>query len=194
MLTEYYNETELVTELNLVSDKLESMKNGWFGEKLLRLFKKNRQGGKLIQDLTYNKQKYIIEIIWDSSCKKGHFAYNITTRMETKNGQIKISFSQKDSPIFLYSPHYRKRYKERCEQTACFSYDLKGIKYKRNGREYELIDMDTDIVITRRGKQEDRLRYWITALSRDMCTSKNYQELLSRVGSQIDNDDVYEWK
>ena len=92
MLTEYYSETELVNELNLVCDKLETMKNGWLGQKLLRLFKKSKTGGKYNQELTLNKQKYNIEIAWDSNCKQGYYYFNITTFMETKQGKIEDFF------------------------------------------------------------------------------------------------------
>lgn len=194
MITEYYSETELVNELNLACDKLESMKNGWLGQKLLRLFKKSRTGGKYFQDFTLNKQKYSAEIAWDSNSKQGYYYFNIITYIETKCGKLKISFSNKYSPIFVYSPHYRKRFKERAQQMCCFTQLLEYVPYIRNKKEYELVDIGEDIVISRRGKIEKRLSFWITTLSKDMCTSKNYQELLSRVGKQIDNDDVYEWK
>lgn len=195
MLTEYHTEKELIAEFNAVYDKVKIMVQGWFGKKLLRYFKKYKQGGRIFQDLTYNKQHYRIHASWHERwCKHGYFTYNITTEIETKNGKLIFSFGDKDTPILVYSPHYQKRYKERCAPVTWLLPMLQSVPYTRNGRTYELLDLDTDIIIARRGKEDSRFLYCITALSRDMCTNKNYQELLSRVGKQIDNDDVYDWK
>lgn len=198
MLTEYHTEKELIAEFNAVYDKVKIMEKGWFGKKLLRYFKKYKQGGRIFQDLTYNKQHYIIDVSWyERWCKHGYFTYNITTKIETKNGKLRFSFGAKDAPIMVYSPHYQKRHKERCERCEPVTWllpMLQSVPYTRNGRTYELLDLETDIIIARRGKEDSRFLYCITALSRDMCTNKNYQELLSRVGKQIDNDDVYDWK
>ena len=203
MLTEYHTEKELIAEFNAVYDKVTIMKQGWFGKKLLRYFKKYKQGGCICQNLTYNKQHYMIDVSWcERSYKHGYFTYNITTQIETKNGKLMFSFGDKDGLIMVCSPHCQKRYKERCEQrykerceqVKWLSSMLQSVPYTRNGRTYELLDLETDIIIARRGKEDSRFLYCITALSRDMCTNKNYQELLSRVGKQIDNDDVYDWK
>ena len=196
MITEYYTEKELVKELNEVSDKFEEMKEGWFGEKLLKLFKKYKKGGRIVQTITHKNQKYDINVIWvDNSHRTQDFGVNISTSYETKNGKVKIDFSQKDKPIIIKTPHFVKRDKERSSTSEILVELMSNVKYIRNGMEYELIEANTnDVIISRRGKEEKRILVFITLLTKDMCTNKNYKELLSRVDNIIDKSDTYQWK
>ena len=198
MITEYYTDNDLVKEATIISNRFANMLLGEFGDKLLKLFKKNKTiGGKATKTITYNKQNYLVTIIWDKNAYKTQdFYFNIETTYETKNGKMTMMFSDKNNPIQIASPHYIKRNKERKSYGDHFFMDkTKIIKYKRNGRDYELFDTnDNAILITRRSKENEKLFYLITFLTRDMCTNKNYKELFSRIDNQIDNDDVYNWK
>jgi hypothetical protein len=196
MITEYYNESEILREINTASEKAYDMiNNGWFHKKLNRMYIKNKKFGHIIQEFTINKQKYSLIVYWTSDMPN-YYNTSIETTIERKNGKTRIVFSKKDAPVVIASPHFFKRLKERCEFCTMFSSIFnEGTKYKRNGRDYELVKNFDDLIITRRSKENKRIVYAITALTSDMCSSnKNYQELLSRVDSDIDSNDVYEWQ
>ena len=193
MITEYYTEEDLINEFNVISLRVSKMLKGWLGAKLSKILKKPHNGS-YTQELTYKKQKYILTIVWFDTFEKYSYKYNISTKFEGGNGCIHVSFTSVNQPIMVYTPHYKKRYKERGSVEDFYSKDLKFVPYKRNNKDYELIDLNDDIIITRRSNYDKRLVFCITTLSRDMCTSKNYKELLSRVDKTIDTDDIYTWK
>lgn len=199
MITEYYTEKELVQEIEKACAKFEEMKNGWFGKKLIKVFKVHKQGGTLFQTMTLNKQVYHIEIIWGEKSHKDYgFGYCIKTEYETKKGKLLVSFENGSKNILIHTPHFRKRVKERKTDKYCNINDIISTKYVRNGREYELFNYsEKDVLVTRRGKSEKRIIWLITALTRDMCTNKNYTELLSRLDNHIENFDdysVFNWR
>jgi hypothetical protein len=191
MLTKYYTEEELLKELDIIIEKYYDMRNGWLGKKLSRLQKKQKYGC-LLQQITYNKQVYDTVTMFENKM----IYTSMNTSIESKYGKFFIHFTAKHQMVFVQTPHYTKRCGERCGFISQDATQIASTKYRRNDKEYELFEM-TDgncISIVRRSKTNKRLVYFITALNREMCTSKNYQELLSRVGKQIDDDDIYEWK
>lgn len=196
MITEYYTEKDIIKELDNVCFKFKLMLSGWFGDMLLKLFKRNKNGGKYNQVLHINKQKYIIIVTWGNRAHKTEdFAYNIFTHYESKNGKMTIHFDDEGNDIIITSPHYRKREKERSNLNIAFKDEIKKIKYVRNNKEYELLVNNDDIIISRRSKENPKLVYYITLLSRDMCNNKNYTNLISSIENNL-NDfiDAYDWK
>ena len=195
MLTEYHTEKEIIRDLNLASTKAyEMVEDGWFHNKLERMYKKNRKGGCVVQEYTINKQVYKLVVSW-TKYKRNVYNIGIETEMDTNNGKTRFLFTTNNNPIIIASPHFTKRISSRCEHFIMFNYIFnQGSKYRRNGRDYELIKNINDIYVVRRSKENSRIIYAITALSMDMCTNKNYQELLSRIDSIIDTNDVYEWQ
>lgn len=199
MITEYYTEHELMQEIKKACIKFNDMKNGWLKEKLIKLFKKYKQGGSIIQQFTINKQVYFAEIIWGNNSHNDYcFGYCIKTEYETRKGKLLISFEKGTNTILIHTPHFRKRVKERNLNKYCCIHDLYSTKYVRNGREYEMFNYsDKDLLVARRGKTEKNIIWLITAINKDNCTSKNYTNLISRLDKHIKNFDdlsVYEWK
>lgn len=194
MITEHHSDIEITNEVGKAIIKCNEMLNGWFGKKLAKLVKRYKSVNIITQQFTLNNQVYFIKVTWtEETYKNGDISLIIVTYYETKNGKVFITFDRR-SRIFIYSPHYMKRQKERMIGD-CMLYDrLKGVKYTRNGKEYELLTHDDDIIISRRSKENKNMMYFITLLNRDIVTNKNYTELLSRIDNQIDSDDVYEWK
>lgn len=194
MITEYYTDKEITNEINKAIDKCNDMLNGWFGIKLVKLMKQCKNVTFITQQFTLNKQVYFIKItLTKETYKNGDCSIVIYTSYETRNGKMLIYFDRYGH-IYMLSPHYRKREGERMLSDFMLIDKIKGTKYTRNNKEYELLTHDDDIIISRRSKENNKMIYFITLLNRDIVTSKNYTELLSRIDNQIDSCDVYNWK
>ena len=200
MLTEYSTYDDIRKFRDRVFEKLESMMDGWLGKKVDRLIVEWRRmhsscRNETIVPFTFEKQKMYFSVspIENSrgEMKKRNFCYTLRTHIETSKGKMTY-FIDRDG-INVGTPHYFKRQNERFKGDRIpLSNCLDYVPYIRNGRHYELEIADEFVNITR--LIESDVRMFITLLSRDMCTSKNYQALLDRVGKRIDEDDIYIWK
>lgn len=187
MLTIYHTDKELVNELNLVTNKFYQMLDSWLREKLQRQMKKNKNGSYL-REINIKGQKYEVQIFWNNN----DMYFNILTFIETDNGKCRIDFGNEKAKIFYSTPHFNKRAKERYGKSLTLFTENNYTKYKRNNRDYILIKTTEDnFIVARISKIEPRIVYLITYLTREMCN--NNEELLSKIGKSIDENDIYEW-
>lgn len=211
MLTEYSSYDDIRKFRDKAIEKLAEMRNGWLGKKIDRWRTKIHQeqiaNYNNIQEITFvvDHQKMIFTITpaVDSETKRVSnkaICSILHTEVETKSGKKIITFSngggmspKKNGLIVIQTPHATKRFKERCIGWNGTMPDLTDVvKYTRNGTDYELHICFDGVFVTR--KIADDIIMYITFLHRNMCTSKNYQELFERAGKAIDEHDIYEWK
>lgn len=197
MLTEYSSLDDIRAFRDKTMKKIEQMLKGWLGCEIRRkkiLWKKQKEKTPMTIIFTIDNQKVGFDII-ASKTKYGRVGKNsnfsIYTQMETKNGKIYLYFS--GDQVDILTPHFRKRYSERfCDKVLLQPDKEKEVPYKRNGNDYILYHNEKSVAIIR--PLADDVRVYVTFLHIDMCTSKNYQELLKMVGKKIDEIDIYEWK
>lgn len=116
---------------------------------------------------------------------------SLSTLVETKKGRAMYEFQAGKVGIAISSPHYIKRCRERCH-IAYGTQIAHGTPYIRNGRKYELLTYGENVVVCRR--PEPDIVIYITHLTKDMCTSRNFQGIFAQAGKDIDEHDIYVWK
>jgi hypothetical protein len=199
MLTEYSSYDDIRKFRDKAISKLLEMKSngGWLHKKIRRYvikIKGQKTHAPAVVTLKVNNQEVLVAIFPSSNNKTdrlSHLIYVLSVTIETNKGKNIVILG--DGEIKILSPHFAKRIKER----SVFYKDVilgnsKTTKYIRNGKEYELSLVDNSVYIARRPCKD--IVHLITFLTKDMCTSKNYQELFERAGKAIDEHDIYEWK
>lgn len=210
MLTEYSSYDDIRKFRDKVIEKYEDIKLRWLEKDIHKylLWCKNNINKCKVEDYgeyptlkrTFKVDGQVIDVeIASLYCdengrlNKKTFSTGIYTYIETNKGKIRYAFLKNSNDIYIYTPHFMKRRKERFKihptMPTTFS---EVIPYTRNGNDYELRVCIDSIMITRR-VEKDFVKF-ITFLHKDMCTSKNYQELFERAGKAIDEHDIYEWK
>lgn len=200
MLTEYSTRNDIRIFRDKVFLKYEEMKLGWLGKDINRWMILNRKKADkcMMRSFKVENQEVILEIypsVLQSTnrASKKFYSFALGTYVETKNGKIWYSFAKTNNEIHMYTPHYFKRHKERfmCDYLTDFN-NTDIVPYTRNGRKYEFWVCLDSVMVTRR--VDDDFIYHITFLHKDQCTGKNYKNLFERIGSVIDECDIYEWK
>lgn len=193
MITEYHNEEDVLRELTCAVERFWSMWNGWMEKKVCHL-KRASKMEYATKDIHVNKQQYKVLVCWDKHVKS--YAISLQTMYDTTRGKIRIAFSPylEKERIIIESPHFTKRVRERNKRFVADNFNT--VKYTRNGRQYELLVYPDDgiVDITRRSLKHPNMTYFITTMNIDMCTGKNYQELLHRAADGASFDDIFEWK
>lgn len=123
--------------------------------------------------------------------KDDGFFCNVFTFVDTNNGKTLYEFLPNKKTITISSPHYIKRNKERHVYEHGIKYS-ENFPYIRNGRKYELVVCGENVIVCRR--VDDDIMIYITLLTKDMCTSNNFQSIFAQAGKVIDEHDIYEWK
>lgn len=201
MLTEYSSYDDIRKFRDKAREKFSKMYDGWLGKELERerikwRKLKNFNNNKVITfDRTFKIENQVVKVSFTPSYSplgdfiKSHYSHCLSTKIETSKGKYTIILG--DNVIEILTAHYTKRFKERLGGYVFYQWtDI--IPYTRNGKTYELECSGDGVHITRR-VEKDIVKH-ITILHRDMCTSKNYQELFERAGKAIDEHDIYEWK
>lgn len=202
MLTEYSSYDDIRKFCKKAGEKKDEMYKGWMGEEIYRLILKwksdnNIKKKEFFYERTFKVDNQVVKIEacpvlkGNGDVNKRKVSFRMFTFIETNKGKICVNFS--DSQLIMQTPHFQKRSKERIG-VDCWSNasDEHKIPYTRNGRKYELHIYGNYVLITKKDKYN--VLWYITILHRDMCTSKNYQELFERAGKAIDEHDIYEWK
>lgn len=204
MLTEYSSYDDIRKFRDKVHAKYTEMKKGWLGKEIDRAMIKWRQANLLKGhfggiERNFKVDNHLVELaIYPCGYRSGRinknkFSFALGVSVETKKGKLYYTFPKSVNEIHVYTPHYLKRHKERFD--CQFRTDIANqeiVPYVRNGRNYILRICSDSVMITR--KIADDIIMYITFLHRNMCTSKNYQELFERAGKAIDEHDIYEWK
>lgn len=200
MLTEYSNNDDIRAFRDKVFAKYEEMKQGWLGREINKWMLLNRRKAEhwMVRKFKVDGQEVVLEVfpsvnyITDRASKK-LYSFALGTYIETKQGKLWYSFAKTNKEIHMYTPHYMKRHKERfmCDCLTDFN-NTEIVPYIRNGRKYELWVCLDSVMVTRR--VDDDFIYHITFLHKDQYTGKNYKNLFERIGSVIDECDIYEWK
>lgn len=197
MLTEYSSYDDIRKFRDKAVSKLLEMKkkDGWLYKKIRRYIIKIK-GKKaripLFVAFKIDSQEVLVGIFptIDKMDKLSHLIYVPSVTIETNKGKNLVILEEE---ITIISPHFAKRVFERADlYKEIILGNNNATKYIRNGKEYELILANNNVYISRRPCED--VRHLITFLTKDMCTSKNYQELFERAGKAIDEHDIYEWK
>lgn len=200
MITEYSTRNDIRNFRDKVFLKYEEMKAGWLGKEINKWMIANRKKADkcMVRSFKVENQEVLLEIYpsvfqLTNRASKKLYSFALGTSIETSNGKIWYSFAKTNNEIHMYTPHYFKRHKERfmCDYLTDFN-NTDIVPYTRNGRKYELWVCLDSVMVTRR--VDDDFIYHITFLHKDQCTGKNYQNLFERIGSVIDECDIYEWK
>ena len=201
MLTEYSSYDDIRKYRDKVHAKYSETKSGWLGKEISRQMIKWRQSWINRMEEIHKTFKIDNQTVYLRICpycydketmNKRQWCFSLSTEVDTNKGKVVYAFPKTDKEIQVFTPHYTKRFKERYNS----SYEVMvsasdKVQYIRNGKKYELLICDESILITR--TFED-IRLFVTFLHRDMCTSKNYQELFERAGKAIEEHDIYEWE
>ena len=197
MLTEYSSYDDIRKFRDKAVSKLLEMKkeDSWFYKKIRRYIIKIK-GKKtcipLLASFKVDSQEVSVIVFptIGKMDKLSHLIYLLSVTIETNKGKNLIILGKE---IIIASPHFAKRVFERSDlYKDIILGNCNTTKYIRNGKEYELILADNSVYISRRPCED--IRHLITFLTKDMCTSKNYQELFERAGKAIDEHDIYKWK
>ena len=119
------------------------------------------------------------------------FSYvsSLFTYVETRKGRCLYEFHP--YMIAISSPHCLSRSRERA--ISMQSAEIPQIHpYIRDGRKYELLTAGENVFVCRR--PEPDVLIYITLLTKDMCKSRNFQEIFAQAGKDIDEHDIYVWK
>lgn len=114
---------------------------------------------------------------------------SLSVYVETRNGRSVYEFLPE--LIAISSPHYVSRSRKRAHLTQGAKI-AQSIPYIRNGRKYELLSFGENVVVCRR--PEPDILIYITFLTKEMCTSRNFQGIFAQAGKDIDEHDIYVWK
>lgn len=185
--------------LNLYLKKL--TKKEWFIKEIKNIVKKYH--GKDIN--TNNKTLFVKRILFENQyihvritlkegsfhrySKKYTFQPTIIT-VDSQHGKYIYGFGKEI--IFIQSPHFTKRTRERNGKNSYFI-DNPGILYKRKNKLYELSVSNNHVMICRR---DGDIRRTITCLNKNLVNkNKNYKELLKRLEQPCDqnSNEIYEW-
>lgn len=200
MITQYSNKNDIRVFRDKVFLKYESMKEGWLGKEIKKWMLLNRRKPEhsMVRHFKVDGQVVMLEIFPSvyqdtNRASKKLYSFALGIFVETNHGKVWYSFSKTNKEIHVYTSHYMKRHKERfmCDYLTDFN-NTDIIPYTRNGRKYELWVCLDSVMVTRR--VDDDFIYHITFLHKNQCTGKNYQNLFERIGSVIDECDIYEWK
>lgn len=117
---------------------------------------------------------------------------SLQTFVNTKKGLSRYEFlSEGQDRIVISSPHYLSRCRERHHVIHKIEVG-ESVPYIRNGRKYELLSYSDNVIVCRR--PEPDILIYITHLTKDMCTSRNFQGIFAQAGKDIDEHDIYVWK
>ena len=114
---------------------------------------------------------------------------NITVGVNTSKGLSEYQFHPK--LITISTPHYISRFNER-GMIMDEPQQTERHPYMRNGREYELLTFGDNVIVCRR--PEPDILIHVTHLTKDMCTSRNFQAIFAQADKAIDEHDIYIWK
>lgn len=114
---------------------------------------------------------------------------SLSVYVETRKGRCVYEFHP--NIIAILSPHSLSRCRERSIATQGAEKTQRH-PYIRNGRKYELLTAGENVFVCRR--PEPDILIYITLLTKDMCTSRNFQEIFAQAGKDIDEHDIYVWK
>lgn len=200
MLTEYSTYDDIRKFRDKVLEKYEDMKRGWLGKKILRqvvLWKRDRKNYSMFQTFKLENQVVELEIYpafyADGTYTSRWYNFRLCSAFETNKGRVWMMFSKTTDDIYFWTPHCMSRFKERFDSIAIpHVAAMEKVPYERDGKRFEFILHEDSVFIARR--PEPDIVICITFLHRDMCTSRNYQELLERAGKDIDEHDIYVWK
>ena len=201
MLTEYSTYDDIRKFRDKAVERYSDIMRRWLNNKLKRKFDKMRHLKPVNRydiEFSFVVDHQKIEVVFspveydDGKMDRNTLAVSMITDVETRKGKMTYSFGDATDKIFVGTPHFFKRQRERKTNYMAVLQKTKSVPYIRNGRKYELYLCDDVVMITRRIEHD--IIMFITFLSRDMCTSENYQALLERAGKDIDEHDIYEWK
>ena len=199
MLTEYstYDELRKFRDKAVVKSWLLMQQEGM--KRLLRL---KRMEWNLYKSGYYSPIKKLFEVdgqevnfyIYPSKTKYGtidplSYQTNLTVGINTSKGLSEYQFHPK--LITISTPHYISRFNER-GTIIDEPQQSERHPYIRNGREYELLTVGDNVIVCRR--PEPDIIIYVTHLTKDMCTSRNFQAIFAQAGKVIDEHDIYVWK
>lgn len=139
--------------------------------------------GQKVEFLIYPKENE------DGTIDPLSFNTSLSVSIQTRKGVSVFQLHPKI--ICVLTPHYISRSKDRLIY-------LNGVQqserhpYMRNGRQYELLTVGDNVLVCRR--PEPDILIYITHLTKDMCTSRNFQGIFAQAGKDIDEHDIYVWK